>query len=71
MMLIRAGVCVGAATAAFWLSQMLLPLFVFMPMALCCTAKGIHGQDTSVLVPMMPMGGGDGDPKVDEHDAPL
>ena len=33
--------------------HLLVLLFVIMPISLCCTAKGIRGQDTSVLVPML------------------
>ena len=48
--------CAVCATAAFWLSYLLVPLYVFMTCSLCWAAKGIHGQDKTVLVQMMPMG---------------
>ena len=31
-----------------------------MSCTLCCAAKGIHGQDKTVLVPMIPTGGDSG-----------
>jgi hypothetical protein len=62
-----------SAHAAFWLSNLLVPLYVLMPCTLCFAAKGIHGQDKTALVPLVPMMplGGDansgGAPKQDDN----
>jgi hypothetical protein len=44
-----------SSTIGLWLSVPLMGLIVLTPCSYCCTAKGVAGQDTSILAPMVPM----------------
>jgi len=44
-----------SSTVAQWLSVPMMGLLVLIPCSYCCVAKGVAGQDASILAPMVPM----------------